>query len=247
MKKLWILPVLILGLISMACTISGVTVDFGRIEGSGNVVRENRSVGEFSGVVLSGMGNLYIEQGDSNGIVIEAEDNIVPKITTTLRGNQLVIAVERGMNIIPTKEINYYITMKDVNDIQVLGAGNVDANDIQTDSLNIDLTGLGAVKMKNLDTGMLDITISGAGDINVDGKATQQSINISGAGNYHAEDLESENADIIVSGLGGGTLWAKQQLSVIISGGGNIDYYGDPQISRTISGLGKLTSLGEHN
>ena len=217
MRKIWIVPVLLLVFMSMACTISGVNVDFGRIEGSGAVIQEERSVGEFTGVVLSGIGNLYIEQGDTTAITIEAEDNIVPKISTTLRGDKLVISVERGMNIIPTQAVNYYVTMPEVNNVQVLGAGNVEANEITTDSMSIDLTGLGTVKMKDLDTDLLDITISGAGDINIAGETKQQSINISGAGNYRAADLQSEDADIVVSGLGDATLWVEQQLSVDFS------------------------------
>jgi len=241
------ISVALLTFISLACTVSGVSVDFGRIEGSGVMAQEERVPGEFSGVVLSGIGNLFIEQGDQNAILIEAEDNIIPKITTTIKGDNLVIGVERGMNVIPTEEINYYVTIQEIDEIKVLGAGNVESEAIETDSLNIDLTGLGKVIIDSLTTQSLDITISGAGDVNIAGVTQEQSINISGAGNYHADDLESDQADVIVSGLGGATLWVNDQLNVIISGGGNIDYYGDPQISRTVSGLGKVTSLGEHN
>jgi hypothetical protein len=246
MKKIWILLLGMLAMMSMACTISGVNVDFGRIDGSGVMVRETREVEDFSRVTLSGIGNLYIEQGDENAVVIEAEDNIVPKIVTRVNGGKLYIEMEHGFNIIPTDEINYYVTVKNVEQIQVTGAGNVNIeNAINVDNVDVDLSGFGSVDINEIYGNELNVSLSGAGDINIAGVVQSQRIKISGAGNYSAGDLQSQEADVVVSGLGDTTLWVEEDLSVVISGGGNIDYYGNPRTSRTISGLGNLRNLGD--
>jgi hypothetical protein len=246
MKKTMFLTLVILAILSMACTIGGVSVDVNRTEGSGVITKEERSVGDFSEIVLSGIGNLHIVQGAENKVVVEAEENIISKITTTVKGDKLVIGVEKGFNIIPTKEINYYITVQDITGIQMLGAGNVKADKIVTDKLNINLTGFGSMDITDLTATSLDVMISGAGDITVSGVADDQKVNITGAGNYHGEDLQSQTTSVIVSGVGNSDLWVEQELSVVISGGGNINYYGSPETNRTITGLGKLTSQGEH-
>jgi len=246
MKKTMFLTLMILAILSMACTISGVSVDINRTEGSGVMTTEERSSGDFSEVVLSGIGNLYIVQGNENKIVIEAEENIISKITTTIKGDKLVIGVEKGFNIIPTKEINYYITIQEITGMQMLGAGNVQADEIVADKININLTGFGSMEITDLKATSLDVVISGAGDVTVSGVVEDQKVNITGAGNYHAEDLQSQTSSIIMSGFGNAELWVEQDLSVVISGGGNINYYGNPETNRTITGLGKLTNLGDH-
>lgn len=247
MKKAAILTLMIFAIISMACTVSGISVDINRAEGSGVLVKENRTVDEFSEIALSSIGNLYITQGDENRVVIEAEDNIITRLTTENRGNRLVIGMERGFNLVPTREINYYVTVKDLNLIQITGAGKVEMNSLTTDNLYLNMTGLGSMEIKSLNADSLDVMISGAGDVNIAGEVVNQKVNISGAGNYRADDLHSQNASITVSGLGNSDLWVDQSLHVIISGGGNINYYGSPEIDRTITGLGKLTSQGEHH
>ncbi|MBI9051160.1 MAG: DUF2807 domain-containing protein [Anaerolineaceae bacterium] len=248
MKKVWILSLSILAMISMACTVSGVSVDFGRVEGSGNVVTETRDVGDFNEVSLDGIGNLFIEQGSENTIVIEAEDNILPKIVTIVRGDKLYIDLEHGFNVDPAREMNYYVTVKNLEEVQVSGAGSVYLQDeIQIDKLDIILSGFGSVDIDEIIGDEVNIKLSGAGDIEIAGEVDRQTIKISGAGNYRADDLHSQEADVIVSGVGDATLWVDDALSVIISGGGNIDYYGNPHTSRTISGLGNLRSLGERD
>ena len=246
MKKSWILLLGLLALISMACTISGVNIDIGRIDGSGMVISETRQVEDFTRVALSGIGNLYIEQGDEDEITIEAEDNIVPKIITRVNGGKLYIEMEHGFNIIPTEEINYYVTVKDLEQVQVSGAGNVTIdNEMNIGDLDVDLSGFGSVDIYEVYGNEINVTLSGAGDIEISGVVEKQRIKISGAGNYKAGDLQSQEADVVVSGLGDTTLWVEDELSVVISGGGNIDYYGNPHTSRTISGLGNLRNLGD--
>ena len=246
MKKSWILLVGLLALISMACTISGVNIDIGRIDGSGVVISDTRQVDDFDRVALSGIGNLYIEQGDENEITIEAEDNIVPKIITRVNGGKLYIEMEHGFNIIPTEEINYYVTVQNLEQVQVSGAGNVKIYDeMNVDELDVDLSGFGSVDIYEVYGNEVNVTLSGAGDIELSGVVEKQRIKISGAGNYDARDLQSQEADVVVSGLGDTTVWVEDELTVVISGGGNIDYYGNPHTSRTISGLGNLRSLGD--
>jgi hypothetical protein len=246
MKKSWILLIGILALMSMACTISGVNIDLGRIDGSGVVITEGREVSDFNRVALSGIGNLYIEQGLTNSIRIEAEDNIVPKIITRVNGGKLYIDMEHGFNVIPTEEINYYVTVEDLEQVQVSGVGNIYVNDaIEVNDLDVDLSGLGSVNIDEVYGDEINVSISGAGDIDIAGVVDKQGIKLSGAGNYNAENLQSQEVDVVVSGLGDTTVWVEDELSVIISGGGNIDYYGTPRVSRSISGLGNIQNLGD--
>jgi hypothetical protein len=89
------------------------------------------------------------------------------------------------------------------------------------------------------------INVSGAGTLTADGDVVSQRITLSGAGNYEGEDLESQNADITISGLGRVVVWVTDRMDVTISGTGNVDYYGSPQITQRISGLGRINHEGD--
>ena len=75
---------------STACLVSTV-------RGSGNVISETRSVANFENVSLSGIGTLYIIEGDEESLEIEAEDNLLEHIETEVRGRTLEIKIEEPL------------------------------------------------------------------------------------------------------------------------------------------------------
>ena len=218
-----ILSMVILVLALSACTFT-VSYD----EGSGVVVNETRQVSDFDEVAFSGIGTLTIVMGDEELLEIEAEDNILPRIETAVRGNRLEISFDSDQwdNLIrPTEPIRYFLTVKSLTEVNLSGLGDVRIEDIETDRLVL--------------------VLSGAGKINVSGEATDLVINVTGAGAYDGGDLRSESGNVNLSGAGSATVWTTEFLDVNISGLGTVRYYGDPELRQTVSGLGSLESLGE--
>ena len=189
------------------------------VRGSGNVTSESRDVSDFDEVVLEGVGNLTIRQTGSESLTIEAEDNLLPEISTEVEGNRLTIETEYDMPA-ATQPINYELTVRDLSALELPVAANVDASDISTDSL--------------------DVTISGAGDMKIAGEADSQDIEISGTGVYQAEDLESEEAEIDISGSGEAVVRVSDHLHVEVSGSGSVEYIGNPTVSRDITGAAEV-------
>jgi hypothetical protein len=223
MLKKTLLLIGMLTLMTSACTIS-VRYE----EGSGLVVEETRSVSSFDRVSFEGIGRLVIIQGSEQNLTIEAEDNILPRIDTRVRGRTLQISfdTDRWENIIrPTEPIRFYLTVTDLESIFLSGLGDIDVQDIEVQNL--------------------DVTLSGAGSITLSGAAERQDVNVSGAGAYDAGDLMSAVTDINLSGAGSATVWVTESLDVNITGLGSVSYYGDPELEQSISGLGSIEALGE--
>jgi predicted small secreted protein len=209
-----------IALVLMLLLGSFVVPGCGTEQGSGNVTSETRNVSDFTEVALNGTGNLVVRQTGSESLNIEAEDNVIPEIKTEVEGNRLTI--ETGNNMpIPTQPITYELTVKDLSDLELAGAGSIDASDINTDSLKV--------------------TTSGSGDVKAAGKTDSQDVEISGAGSYRAEDLESEEAEIDISGAGEAIVKVEDRLDVRISGYGSVEYIGNPTVSRDITGAGEVT------
>jgi len=242
-KQFFLVMVLILSLVLLnAC-------NFAVASGSGKVVSQARQVSGFTRVSLSGTGQLIIAQGNTESLTIDAEDNVLPLITTQVIGDTLHIDYKNDNfqdNVIPTKPIIYHLGVKTINSIQLSGAGSVDAANLSTDNLSVTTSGAGSVNLRFIAAQTLNYDISGVGSCDLSGKVTNQNVNISGAGTYNAPDLESQNATIVISGAGGATVWAKSSLTVTISGAGSVNYYDNPTIVKTVSGIGSLVSQGNH-
>ena len=218
-----------------------------RINGSGNVVSEERQVFGFKYVVLEGMGDMEIIVGDTESLTIEAEDNIISRIESYVSGDTLHIGFERFFSIIPTKGITYTLTVKDLNGIEVSGYGDVYILELTTDHLDVEVSGGGWIAIDNLNADELNVKLSGAGDFDISGAVKKQEISLSGAGSYKAEDLRSEFAEIDISGAGSAQLWVTDRLDVNLSGVGSLQYYGEADVNQNISGVGKVISLGVHD
>ena len=221
MSRIWMI-LLILGLVTSGCAI---TLRYE--EGSGVLVTEQRDVSGFDRVSFEGFGTLIITHGSKESLTIEAEDNILPRIETNVRGGTLEIGfdTDRWQDIIrPTKSITYTLTVITLDGIALSGAGSIEASGI--------------------DAERFDVELSGAGSIEIYGFAVAQDINVSGAGSYDSGEIKSEHIDVNISGAGNATVWATESLDVNISGVGNVSYYGHPQVRESVSGLGNLKALG---
>jgi hypothetical protein len=69
---------------------------------------------------------------------------------------------------------------------------------------------------------------------------TAQQLAIAGMGSYVAPKLDSEHAQVAISGNGDVQLAASSTLAVRIGGVGNVRYHGDPAVTRSIQGIGSI-------
>lgn len=210
--------------------------------GSGNVINQTKNVSGFNQVLLNGTGTLVITQGDKESLTVEAEDNVISHINTEANNNQLNISFQGNVPL-PTKPIKYYLTVKDLKSIDIQGAGQIESGGLKTDNLTMKVNGAAQGNITNLNVNLLTIIIEGAGRINLAGNANNQTINISGAGNYNAGNLTSRTATISINGGSRTTLRVSDLLNVIINGGGDISYIGNPKVTQQINGGGNIKQI----
>jgi hypothetical protein len=189
--------------------------------GSGQITSESRQVSGFSKVELSGSGELTLEQTGTESLTISAEENLLPKLTSEVSDDTLVLRSTSNAKIIPTQPIKYSLTVKDLSGLAVSGSGSV--------------------TMSKLATAALSTNISGSGAVTASGTADQQDLKISGSGRYQAEQLTSKTVKVDMSGSGVASIHASDALDLHMSGSGTLTYTGDPkQVTQQISGSGKV-------
>ncbi|MBI1939507.1 MAG: DUF2807 domain-containing protein [Ignavibacteriales bacterium] len=213
MKTKVIAGLLIFGLVVAGCSFWGV-------RGNGRVKHTSRSVGDFKRIDVGGAFTVNIKVGASPSVKIQAEENLIPLIKTTVRGDKLIIDTKK--NISPRKEIVINVTTNYLESIECSGANDINASGISSDNFNVEL--------------------SGAGSVDLQGDAKVVHAELSGAGNINAENLKASRVYISVSGAASARVYARDYLDASVSGVGSIDYYGDPQdVSTNVSGVGSIT------
>lgn len=230
-EYLMLLLSLCLIIAASGCTIHGW--------GSGNLTNETKDVNGVKQVSLDGMGTIVLKQGDEESLTIEAEDNIMPHIQSKVEGDKLSISYDTNTPT-PTKDIKFYLTVKDINSIIISGAGKIESEGFKTKTMSISMDGAGNGDLAGLTLEKLTVNIAGAGKMILAGKCTEQTITISGAGNYDAKDLVTETTTINIDGAGKGTVNVEKVLNAIISGAGNLNYLGSPQVNQQVSGGGSV-------
>jgi hypothetical protein len=191
------------------------------IRGSGVPVSETREVAAFSGVTLGGAAEVIVDVGGERRVVVHADDNLLPIITTEVEGGMLVVSQTEPIDTAMTPRVE--VTTPSLDILRLTGAGNLTLEGHDLERLDVSLTGAGMLRGSG-SVERLDLILSGAGDIELDRLvATDVSAMLSGAGN------------IVVH--------ATRSLDAEVTGVGTISYTGDPaEVNRSIMGPGAIVA-----
>jgi len=220
----------------------------GAIKGSGVIKTETREISDFNAISIDYPADVIVKQGENYAVVIEAEDNLLSQLDTSVRGDTLYLRnSERNWSqrIYPTKPVILTITVVDLKEMNLPTAGSIEMNGLETDSLAVSVSGAGDINLSGVKINLIEFNISGAGKIFAEGKTEDFKLHISGVGEFNGGNLESKFATVSISGAGNATIWVESKLDAHISGTGSIKYYGNPvSVDKNISGLGSVSSLG---
>ena len=215
--------------------------------GSGHVSLEDRPVSGIHRVTLTGVGQVFITQGEDESLTVEASERLIPYVRAQVNDGTLTLGLAPGSEArtrrIRPPECKYVLTVQTLTGLCLSGIGDIHVVTLDTDRLEVRLSGAGDVQVGSLDAKELVVWLDGIGNVSLAGQVTKQRVAIGGSGTYRADALRSEAASLEIDGSGDATLWAEKTLHVRISGGGSVKYHGTPEIAETIAGVGRLTPL----
>lgn len=201
-----------------------------KIKGNGEVITQERSVGDYSAVALSGPFDVDLVQGREGNITIQGESNLLEYLITEVRDGTLEIKTERGHNLSSSTRSGIRITVpiESIEGIGLAGSGDIKGHfPIQADAFSARLAGSGDIDLV-LDADRVDTALSGSGDITLSGQARTLEISVSGSGDVMAFGLEAASAQVNVSGSADVEVTATEGLVARISGSGDVRYRGNP-------------------
>jgi len=214
---------------------------------SGPYDTENIEVEGFSKIQIDTFGEFIIKQADDESLTIEAPRDYLRYIIAEVDGDTLVIRTRRGFFGGPVRRAVFTISVQDLEDITLTGAGAIKVYELETETLDVNLTGAGSIEVDELRADRLEVNLTSAGAVIIAGTAKDHQVKLTGVGSYEAGDLETEDTEVLVTGAGSAVVWAEDDLDIEITGVGSVTYFGNPDVYQNITGLGSVNSRGERN
>jgi hypothetical protein len=232
---------LVAALSALAASFVGCAANRPSVYGSGTIKTEDRAVAGFHAVTLAGTGDLIITQGSSEGLEVEADDNLLPFIKTTQDGGDLIIHWDETIHPRPSKAVRYRLTVRALDSVSLSGSGTVSADEFTGDSLKVSISGSADVTFPQLRTKDFILSISGSGTLKAGGTTDSFQVKVSGSGDVKAKELKANRVSVSVAGSGDAEVWAEESLSVNVAGSGDVRYKGEPQnLEQSVAGSGSV-------
>lgn len=196
------------------------------IRGNGNVVKETRDVGGFDEVRASRGMNVYISQGETISVVVEADDNLTDEIETRVEGGVLEVRATANIRSATSKKV--FVTVPEIKSIKGSSGSNVySETKIVSDYLDLAASSGSNLKIE-VETGNLEASTSSGSNITLSGTADNANCKSSSGSNIFGEELKAKNCEAKASS--GSNIWitVETDLKGKASSGGNVFYFGEP-------------------
>jgi len=244
-----------------ACAMCGKPAAMGQ---EATINLENANVQAMNHVsVTRGGVHVHLTQGPQLNVKVDNPYGL--GITITANGNTLDVEGVDG-TIKKEQVAHVYVTLPNISDLAVMGAGDITAGNITTEQMDITVTGSGDIATGKLQVAsLLKVKVTGSGDADITrAKANEVQIQVTGSGDVDIDDLnaklltahiagsgdmEIENgtvtdAQLQVKGSGdiSARLTASGTVDVTQHGSGDITLRGNiAHLNKTSSGSGRVT------
>ena len=196
---------------------------------------KKRNIPGFSGINVSGGIDIYLTQGNEDGIAVSAsEPRYRDRIKTEVKDGILKIwydseGISWGTG---SKKLRAYISFKNINRLHASGSSDVYiSGTLKATDLSIGLAGSSDLK-GTVDIENLKANMSGASDITISGKVGFLNIDASGSSDFKDYDLVVQNCDAHVSGSSDVQITIEKELNATASGSSDIRYRGNAVIRK---------------
>jgi hypothetical protein len=201
----------------------GAYARFGQVVGSGEVVTQQRSVGPFHRIAVSGSTDVTVSVGGAQTVALEAQPNIAEVIETNVNGGTLEIRSNESYTT--RKKVRLRVTVPSLDGVRIAGSADVTIDGARGPSL--------------------DLATYGSGDFDAAGNVERLTYEGNGSGDARLARLVVRDAVVRIHGSGTARLHVNGTLSVEIAGSGDVTYIGTPRILRqTVHGSGSVTAAG---
>lgn len=206
---------------------------------SAQVTKKVLELPDFRAIYNNSNYTVYLKQTNKQEVTVEALTEIYNLTKISVENGVLMINLERkpddpnksiwakidDIKLNPTMKL--YISVKNLDEIQVNGAGKViSENSLASSLLNLSLSGSGSMDL-DIKGDVVKAEVSGSGKLGIKGYATSLDAVVSGSGSLNAFNCPVEKAKVKVSGSGIAELNVSDNLDAMVAGSGSVKHKGN--------------------
>ncbi|MDR1896423.1 MAG: DUF2807 domain-containing protein [Prevotellaceae bacterium] len=192
-----------------------------------DLVKKELDLPQVTALEISSVFKVYIKQGDTQNIVLEADDDVIPYVVTEVKNGKLKVYISKKIKWI-TSSNKLYITVQTLDKIKVAGASSIvfdngfSANNIKMEVAgasfitgkleinDVDIKIAGASKAElEIFANQAAISVKGASSVVLSGEANTQKIEATGMSKIDAENFKGDSAEVQATGMSKVTVGAK--------------------------------------
>lgn len=212
-------------IIALLTVISLTGCRYWGVRGNGDIAKEDRSIGEFTELEVSGAFVVYVQLDEEPYLEIETDENLMSYIEIYSRGDKLIIESDKNLN--PTEDVVIHVSTYTLERLESAGANSVIVKEVDTDELRVEISGAGSAKFRGI--------------------VNRLKCDLAGAVHLYADELEAEDVDIDVSGACNANVFATNRLKADVSGASSLYYKGNPEQKLDVSGVSKIERIDKES
>ena len=237
------IKIFMVSLLTLALTSCNLDMAIGQVTGNGNVQTEERPVTEAFYEVRGSAGlDVYLTEGDSEKIVVEADENLLDIIETEIKDGKLIIRTDKNIGRSKSKKV--HVTYTRLSTIEASSGADVFSNSpVNADEITLDASSGADLEVEVHAQKVYAESSSGA-DLKVSGTTKMLTAKASSGSDIKAGNLVTEDCDAKASSGADIVVHVTGQLDGKASSGGDIKYYGNPAaVNKTDGHSGSIRKM----
>ncbi len=209
--------------------------------GSGNIVSQDRNLANFTGIRVGGDFEVKLRQGETYSVRVEADDNLINDIKTTVKNNDLVISYKSNVNL-RNAHMTIWVTSPVLNNIRTSASAELTTEGTIRSNERIKLNASSGSNIKaDLDAPAIEAGLSSGAEMDLKGRTRDLQLEASSGASADAFSLKSENTIARVSSGASMDVYASVSLEARASSGGTISYKGAAKVIRKENSGGNVS------
>lgn len=231
MNKSILLPLLLALVLSLACTVSGISFPTGdSITGSGDVVELDQDFSDFDSLEIRSAFDVDVNQGDEFSVVVRIDDNLVDYLDLRQTGDEVKIGLEDRNYNYDAITLEAEVTLPVLSAIDLSGASRAVLDGLSSNSdFLADISGASRL-LGEISAGDCRFDVSGAGSADLSGSGSSLDIDASGGSSVDLADFAVGDASVRASGASTVVVNVNGALDVNASSASRVEYLGNPTL-----------------
>lgn len=234
---LGLIAFLLLGIVSFAIS-ARVNVAIGHLTGNGKKLSKTIPVSNFDKAKIQGKVRVYLTQGPIAELKINADENLMEQVETTVENGELEIRLKQkigiGDSVIVFLTVNHLSQLSLSKGTMVVSTNPIVGDEIKVESVSGSKGNLQLVYQK------LACEVSSGAKVLLEGEAQKAVFNFSSGASLNALELVVTDCEAEGSSGAKAKLNVTNELDVDVSSGAHLEYSGTAKL-----GLAKINSGGK--